>query len=56
MQKVDEMGKKTKIVFFGGECEENPLEDLIGIVKLKVDVERILKEKGIEDAGKHLGF
>lgn len=53
----EELSKTTKVVVFGIERRVNPLEDLIGIIKLKTfDVEKILKEKGFEDASKHIGF
>lgn len=53
----EELSKTTKVVIFGVERRISPLEDLIGIIKLKgFDVEKMLKEKGFEDASKHIGF
>ncbi len=53
----EELSKTTKVIVFGVEKRASHLEDLIGIIKLKgFDVEKMLKEKGFEDAGKHIGF
>lgn len=55
---LPEMSKHTKIILFGIETMRfNPLEDFIGIVKIRqTDVEKLLHEKGFEDARKHIGF
>ena len=53
----EELSKTTKVVVFGVERRISPLEDLIGIIKLRgFDVEKILREKGFDDASKHIGF
>ncbi len=53
----EELSKTTKVVVFGTEGGVNPLEDLIGIIKVKgFDVEKMLGKKGFEHAGKHIGF
>lgn len=57
---LKKIGKHSKIIVFGSKKEPDydPLEDLIGIVKLKrkIDVEELLASKGLEDARKHIEF
>ena len=52
-----ELSRNVKIIMFGVERRASPLEDIIGIIKLEgFNVEKILEEKGFEDACKHIGF
>jgi len=58
--KLQEIGKNAKIVVFGlvKPMEYDPLKDLIGIVKVKkqLDVEELIDFRGFDDARKHLEF
>jgi hypothetical protein len=55
---LQEIGKNAKIAVFGlvKPMEYDPLKDLIGIVKVKkqLDVEELIDLRGFEDARKHL--
>ena len=57
---LQEIGKHAKIIVFGlvKPMEYDPLKDLIGIVKVKkqLDVEELIDFRGFDDAGEHLEF
>ena len=57
---LPEIGKHAKIIVFGlvKPMEYDPLKDLIGIVKVKkqLDVEELIDFRGFDDAGEHLEF
>lgn len=57
---LQEIGKNAKIVVFGlvKPMEYDPLKDLIGIVKVKkqIDIEELINFKGFDNAREHLEF
>lgn len=58
-KQVKEMSKRTRMIFLGvSKMKYKPLEDLIGIVKVRktFDVEKVLDERGLDNAYKDLGF
>ncbi len=53
IKQILEFSKVTKVVFMGEILKDNPLDELIGILKVtkSIDIEKILDEKGSKFEG-----